>query len=659
MFKKIIPIIFFTLWIMQLFANGKVVSSSNDIWQTGQVYIDGEINDVSIEKELLVTKSYYEYTEYRVHYLFKNYTDKQVVLHCGFPVGIEFYFPQSFKSHDKYYFNITPRIKDTYTLPLLYLIFVTDKKDFMQLSDLDEYLDKLKVTADSHKINTVIKFKNSYLKRFSMDVLRKIFKLTDYYNKNRDNYSHYLDTFSINQDGKPITVKEVWFEIKIAESGKGKKYKVNIHYIYDLKFNGGEYSEVNIKYKNPSFYEMNASSYTIHYYWGQVNYIVGTGNGWKGPIKKFVFVRQLCKGSLLDSWTIKDVAIPSAFTYIGKIPYQNTDIFMAENYEPDNNDKISFSYGFIDSSKFHEFEIYNAAHAKNENPPPRPKIIKKTAPNKRKYYFINQIKASSYKSGRHIVYEDPETIYDTSYKPICAFDGILTNAWVPDYNKSKKYYIEFTLNCPAYGLRFILGERLISEKYYYIHSLFDKKHIKNIFKNKKRTRNTYGIIFTLKNLDTGEIKEYQMKDEYEWPLWLLLPGTYRLSLTFPDGYSTADNAEADGIGEIFVQAFPQYPLFYDDNFLRTYAVKDGLYVSTEKNVTESFTGKGTTTTRLRLRTAPYLFAETIVTLGKNEKVLISKRSSFKNTIDGITDYWFFVKRKNGSMGWCFGGYLKK
>jgi hypothetical protein len=61
---------------------------------------------------------------------------------------------------------------------------------------------------------------------------------------------------------------------------------------------------------------------------------------------------------------------------------------------------------------------------------------------------------------------------------------------------------------------------------------------------------------------------------------------------------------------------------------------------------------------LRVRTSSSLGAAVVGTLKKHEQVEILERSASKVTIDGITAYWYKIRRpSDGLTGWCFGGYL--
>jgi hypothetical protein len=61
---------------------------------------------------------------------------------------------------------------------------------------------------------------------------------------------------------------------------------------------------------------------------------------------------------------------------------------------------------------------------------------------------------------------------------------------------------------------------------------------------------------------------------------------------------------------------------------------------------------------LRVRTSSSLGATVVGTLKKHEQVEILERSASKVTIDGITAYWYKIRRSaDGLEGWCFGGYL--
>lgn len=47
----------------------------------------------------------------------------------------------------------------------------------------------------------------------------------------------------------------------------------------------------------------------------------------------------------------------------------------------------------------------------------------------------------------------------------------------------------------------------------------------------------------------------------------------------------------------------------------------------------------------------------ITTLNTGDKVLQVKRSDSKETLEGTTDYWYYVRLRNGNEGWIFGKFL--
>jgi uncharacterized protein YgiM (DUF1202 family) len=62
---------------------------------------------------------------------------------------------------------------------------------------------------------------------------------------------------------------------------------------------------------------------------------------------------------------------------------------------------------------------------------------------------------------------------------------------------------------------------------------------------------------------------------------------------------------------------------------------------------------------LRVRKSAMVNAAVVGSLKKGEKVEILEKSPGKQTINGITDYWYKIRRpSDGLEGWCFGGYLK-
>lgn len=64
----------------------------------------------------------------------------------------------------------------------------------------------------------------------------------------------------------------------------------------------------------------------------------------------------------------------------------------------------------------------------------------------------------------------------------------------------------------------------------------------------------------------------------------------------------------------------------------------------------------TTTSNLRLRDQASTAGTIVVTITKGSKVEVLQRG-IKATIDGITAPWVQVKTADGTIGWCFGGYL--
>jgi len=59
---------------------------------------------------------------------------------------------------------------------------------------------------------------------------------------------------------------------------------------------------------------------------------------------------------------------------------------------------------------------------------------------------------------------------------------------------------------------------------------------------------------------------------------------------------------------------------------------------------------------LRIRSLPGQIGEVISKLAKDDQLQVESKTSWTDTIDGITAPWFEVS-KGWSAGWCFGGYL--
>jgi hypothetical protein len=63
---------------------------------------------------------------------------------------------------------------------------------------------------------------------------------------------------------------------------------------------------------------------------------------------------------------------------------------------------------------------------------------------------------------------------------------------------------------------------------------------------------------------------------------------------------------------------------------------------------------------LRVRKTANLNTEVLGSLSKGEEVEILEKGSQKQSISGISDYWYKIHRaSDGLEGWCFGGYLIK
>lgn len=63
--------------------------------------------------------------------------------------------------------------------------------------------------------------------------------------------------------------------------------------------------------------------------------------------------------------------------------------------------------------------------------------------------------------------------------------------------------------------------------------------------------------------------------------------------------------------------------------------------------------------RLNLRSKPNLDGKIITVLIKGDRVTFLEKSSYKDEIEGIEDYWYRVRTEVGDEGWLFAGYLSE
>jgi hypothetical protein len=66
---------------------------------------------------------------------------------------------------------------------------------------------------------------------------------------------------------------------------------------------------------------------------------------------------------------------------------------------------------------------------------------------------------------------------------------------------------------------------------------------------------------------------------------------------------------------------------------------------------------GFLTANLKIRNIPSLTGTTITILQKNSQIEIIARTKFKETIDGLFDYWLKIENNN-TTGWVYAGYVE-
>ncbi|AEE16455.1 SH3 domain-containing protein [Treponema brennaborense] len=61
--------------------------------------------------------------------------------------------------------------------------------------------------------------------------------------------------------------------------------------------------------------------------------------------------------------------------------------------------------------------------------------------------------------------------------------------------------------------------------------------------------------------------------------------------------------------------------------------------------------------RVRVRSEPNLKCETLDYVNKGDSVKILDRSTDKQQIGDMNDYWYNVELQNGTKGWVYGAYI--
>ncbi|AEE17395.1 SH3 domain-containing protein [Treponema brennaborense] len=119
-------------------------------------------------------------------------------------------------------------------------------------------------------------------------------------------------------------------------------------------------------------------------------------------------------------------------------------------------------------------------------------------------------------------------------------------------------------------------------------------------------------------------------------------------------FDIIDAVEDSNVGNYF-----WLKIKYDDivGYIPLDSLSDN-WVVLENNLTKTVSTNGTINdSRVRVRSEPNLKCETLDYVNKGDSVKILDRSTDKQQIGDMNDYWYNVELQNGTKGWVYGAYI--
>ncbi len=360
----------------------------------GSVYSEEESSDIVLEKELLIFNG--EYTE--AHFLFRNTTDRDIEMVCGFPVvnRIDVWLSDGYAEiqMSKYGGDGIPGLR----------FFETVKHP--EWTD-DEPMFVYPEVIPLNKFNQSRNF-------LGPDIPG---------NTGLD--------FSIKQDGIPLAVEDILLEREVNEVYAG----LTFHFKHRLNFPAGGTSSVSVRYTQDLLCGNDGGAAADVYKW---NYLIGTGRTWKGPIGEFYFVKPIC-------WEGE----PSGMSRVGKRLPGGVDVYYAAGYEPDIDEMFNLTCRPVGLMKEYEFYDYFPEQKRWW----MERILSFPDAKEPVQDFVKKVKSSSFLEDHVSVFSDNGVIESASFGPNAAFDGMPETSWCENaegYGEGE--YLEVSITEPVSGV---------------------------------------------------------------------------------------------------------------------------------------------------------------------------------------------------------------
>jgi hypothetical protein len=494
-------ILSFCIFSLSLFGDDGSWNESFHI-NGGSIYTEEENNAVALEEEILV----FDGRATTAIFLFRNTTDEDLKVTCGFPVKITL---------------------DTYVEGGYLIIPVGKYGGPRSIAGL-KYFE----TADLESSRDDGEYEFYHPKKIILN--------------EANNRREFLGpgvrpagiSFSIRQDGAPVTVDNVLLERRADE----RKAWVAFHYKHDLHFPAGSTTTVKVHYSYDLLHGDYGAGIGPEYAW---NYIIETGNTWKGPIKKFYFLKPA-------DWRGFTDGIPSV--YRGK----SMELHYKENYEPGRGSSFELT-----NTPTRMFEYYQIFDTLKQNCLEDPMEIPK--PESPAQAFVSDLGSTGSINQRLSIYTEMGLIPGVGFTADSAFDGAAETAWCENASGAGKgEYLSFRLTKSVWGLsiyngftRFHFPDEFF-EAAYFEHKLEDPSRgirdyfgLNNRVKELEITSETGELLYTLSLGDTRAAQDF--------PGVFLSPGRYRAVIRDVYSGSTWDDT---CLGEII---FLDDPLFIQDS----------------------------------------------------------------------------------------------
>ena len=382
----------------------------------GGIYSEEEEQSIVLEKELLIFTG--RTTE--AHFLFRNISDRDIELDCGFPVvhriEINLLEGRAEIPINSYGDNEIPALDFFETRP-----YSTDENI--------DYFDVYPEIIPDNEVNNSREFIGAEIPEAAG-----------------------IDFF-ISQDDQGVQIEDILLERSIKPDFAG----LTFHFKHKLRFPASETTIVSVKYSQDLLYGNAGGAACDIFKW---DYVIGTGGTWLGPIGELYFIKPSAwKGSLPGLKSITDD--------------RGIEIYYAEKWEPSLDEEFSLVSTPISIDE--EFSFYSDIAVIKELW--NDGLSQLDLPEAPAQDFVSKVDASSALSDEIQVFLENGLVADSGFSAISAFDGFEETSWSEAAaGPGAGEYLVAELSEDVYGLIIRNGfKRLPLDDWVYDTGIFERR----------------------------------------------------------------------------------------------------------------------------------------------------------------------------------------